>query len=88
MVRGKFRVEQVTEHARFSGREVKLEAVYDDGIEENRRFAEATPTGEITMHIDNPAAAEQFKVGTELYVDFTPVPAPQAEAGPGAQAQS
>lgn len=39
---------------------------------ENIRFAEATPWGDIWLDINNPAALEQFEVGKEYYVDFTP----------------
>jgi hypothetical protein len=39
---------------------------------ENVRFTKATPWGEIKLGIDNPAALEQFQVGRQYYVDFTP----------------
>lgn len=39
---------------------------------ENVRFTKATPWGNITLGIDNPAALNQFKVGESYYVDFTP----------------
>lgn len=39
---------------------------------ENARFTKATPWGDIKLGIDNPAAIEQFEVGKEYYVDFTP----------------
>lgn len=39
---------------------------------ENARFTTATPSGEIRMTIDNPAAMEQFQTGKSYYVDFTP----------------
>jgi hypothetical protein len=43
-----------------------------DGSEENKAFWDATPGGQITLTITNPAAKEQFEVGQEYYVDFTP----------------
>ncbi len=75
MVRGKFRVDKITRHAwsKEAG-EVTLSAVCDDGIEENARYAKFTPSGSITMMIDNPPALAAFELGAEVYVDFTPVP--------------
>jgi hypothetical protein len=43
-----------------------------DGSEENKTFWKYTPGGQITLTITNPAAMEQFEVGKEYYVDFTP----------------
>ncbi|MBN3990041.1 MAG: hypothetical protein HWQ36_21235 [Nostoc sp. NMS2] len=39
--------------------------------EENLTFWQATPAGNITLQITNPAASSQFSVGTAYYVDFT-----------------
>jgi hypothetical protein len=70
-VRAKFRIESRTETA--TGFQVKLEAVYDSNPEsENGKFFRYTPSASITMQTINPAAAEMFKPGTEVYVDFTP----------------
>lgn len=46
----------------------------DDRItrEENEKFWQATPNGRIELHIDNPAAAEQFQAGDPYYVTFEP----------------
>jgi hypothetical protein len=41
--------------------------------EENLAFWEATPAGQISLQITNPKAAAQFEVGTDFYIDFTPV---------------
>jgi hypothetical protein len=41
-----------------------------DPSPENKSFWEATPSGEMTMTITNPAAAKQFVVGKTYYVDF------------------
>ena len=40
---------------------------------ENKTFWDATPSGEITMHINNPAGFAFFaeRMGQEFYVDFT-----------------
>ena len=73
MVRAKFCVRSV-EHFSTSPdgqKQVRLFAVYDTTTEENRRYAKATPSGEITMLIDNPPAVEQFQPGKTFYVDFT-----------------
>lgn len=43
-----------------------------DGSEENKAFWQATPGGQITLTITNPAAKEQFEASKEYYVDFTP----------------
>jgi len=53
---------------------------YDPSISEDQRFATATPTGELRIHVDNPAviAAWTDKQGQQFYLDFTPVGAPDA----------
>lgn len=55
-------------------REVKLTAVTADGIPENERFHKYTPSGSITLSVDNPIAFAALKeqLGKSLYVDFTP----------------
>lgn len=68
MVRAKMVVTGIT-----AGNEVKLTCQYDPEAEEDKSFCQATPWGEISMGIDNPAALEQFEVGMEFYVDFIPV---------------
>lgn len=71
-VRAKFKVRSVTEHEWApGGKSVELYPV-TNGSEENKEFYKATPGGEIKLSTVNPAAAEQFKVGREFYVDFTP----------------
>lgn len=57
---------------------VELAAHYDNTILEHQRFQQATPSGAISMQIDNPAALEQFKVGDYYYVDFAPTKPPWA----------
>lgn len=73
-VRGKFRVAHVTDFGN-NFKEVQLTAVWDDGIPENARYSKATPTGTVTMTINNPPASDQFVPGKEFYLDFTPVEA-------------
>jgi len=50
---------------------VTLHPVYA-GSDENKTFWEATPAGTIALTITNQQAKEQFIVGQEYYVDFTP----------------
>jgi hypothetical protein len=69
VVRAKARVTKVTSHE-GGGFEMTAIPVYDDGIEENARFAKATPSGEIRLWVDNPPAREFFTLGRILYVDF------------------
>ncbi len=75
MVRAKFVVQSVKQWA-YGGREIEATAVTGgpNEIPENQRFHKATPSGKITMNVDNPSAAEVFVPGMEFYVDFTPAP--------------
>jgi hypothetical protein len=64
--------EQITDQPQ----KVVLGAVWepDDGkreLPENAVFGKATPWGEITMGIANPAAKEFFVPGKNYYVTFT-----------------
>lgn len=74
----KFRVQQV-KHIWYSNEtepdsvSVTLSPVYS-GSEENKAFFAATPSGEITMLINNKIASAQFKPGQAYYVEFTPEP--------------
>jgi hypothetical protein len=74
MVRGKFMVTEITEMAwSKEARKVVLTPQYDNTIEEDRRYAKATPSGRIEMQIDNPSALAALPMGKQFYVDFTPV---------------
>ena len=66
----KFSCDSITDYG--YSKEVKLNVVYaPDGVnEEDRNFTKATPSGTITMRIDNPEAAIQFKPGKYYYVRF------------------
>ena len=71
-VRAKFNVASITSHYwNKDSKTIKLVAQCDDGIEENRRFAKATPSGSIEIMVDNPSAAEFFEFGKAVYVDFS-----------------
>ena len=73
-VRAKFAVQSVKSFAGgWGGKEITLAPQYDPSIPEDQRYAKATPTGQIVLTIDNPAASEQLALGKAFYVDFTPV---------------
>lgn len=55
---------------------IKFQTQYDPSIPEDLRFTKATPNGQITMTVDNPAALEQLALGGNFYVDFTPADKP------------
>lgn len=83
MVRAKFYVRSVELYQSPTGSGmVKLGPVYkyQQGItgnacEENRKFWESTPSGEISMSITNPEGfkpfVDAFHAGKPFYVDFT-----------------
>lgn len=50
-------------------REYEFSAVYDSTTEENARFTRATPSGKLTLTVDNPGAV--FTPGRHYYLDFT-----------------
>lgn len=63
----------IQEWAIFKMPTVKLNPVYapDDPTHENYKFWTASPSGELTMTIANPAGAETFELGKQYYVEFT-----------------
>lgn len=69
-VRAKFTVQ---EHrtTQWGATTVVLRPQYDTSIPEDQRYSKATPTGEMSMQIDNPPALAQFELGKTFYVDFT-----------------
>ena len=68
--RSKFKVE--TKDLGEQGH-VTLTPVYSsDPNHENKAFWDASPSGSITLWINNPAGFATFEVGKEYYVDFTP----------------
>lgn len=75
MVRGKFKVVGV-KHVDWNPdvRIIELSAVSNDGTPENERFHKYTPSGSITMTVDNPVASDQLILGETFYVDFTLAP--------------
>lgn len=53
------------------GNTIKLDAVVN-GSEENKEFFRWTPSGQVALHCVNEKANNQFVVGKEYYVDFSP----------------
>ncbi len=73
-IRAKFKVVSIIQHSdNQSARTVKLAPYYDQSIPEDRRFAQTTPSGELSMYVTNPAALEQLELGKFFYLDFVPV---------------
>lgn len=70
-VRGKFRLVEVAElDWNDTARKLTFQAVCND-TPENKRFHKYTPTGQISMVVDNPEAMKNFQLRKEYYVDFT-----------------
>jgi hypothetical protein len=74
-VRAKFKVDEIRQHSWSLGlgkdvRTVVLVPV-TSGSEENKAFYAATPSGKIELATINAEAAAQFKIGSEVYIDFT-----------------
>jgi hypothetical protein len=73
-VRAKFRCASVETYAQTSGhRNYRFSAMYDPEVPEDQRYAKYTPTGSLTITVDNPAV--NFEPGKDYYLDFTPVDA-------------
>lgn len=81
MVRAKFVVSSITEHAYGDKhmKTVKMSPVspkYEGGKvvpdAENSKFWDASPSGEMTLGTINMEAAAQFELGKPYYLDFTP----------------
>lgn len=72
--RAKFRCNSVNDFGGGS-KEVALSVVYAPNANgENAGFTKASPSGEMKMRIDNPAAATQFEPGKYYYVDISLAP--------------
>lgn len=79
MVRARFKLTEIHELS-WGGKRLVFAPEYDSTIAADRCFAKATPTGRFEMQVDNKAALEQFKLGEDYFVDFTPAKAtPEAE---------
>ena len=78
--RCKFRCNSIETFGPNSGVKVNLSAIYptdSDGYKhsaEDHAFFNATPSGNLSMFIQNPYGAELFSPGDDFYLDFTKVP--------------
>ncbi len=72
-VRAKFRCQSVERFSSKSAgpRTFKFSAEYDASVPEDERYAKYTPSGSLTIHVDNPNVV--FEPGQSYYLDFTPV---------------
>lgn len=74
-VRAKFKVLSVTRQAGWGGHKelhtVRLQPV-TGGSEENQKFYGSTPSGQIELGVVTESVGNQFDIGCEFYVDFTP----------------
>jgi hypothetical protein len=72
MVRAKFTLQSITKHhGNQAGQGFVFGAVSADNVEENKRFHKYTPSGQLTMYVDNPPAQEFFELGKSYYLDFS-----------------
>lgn len=71
-VRCKMIVVSKTTYQGALGVGVKLQAVWGDDSPENKAFFDATPSGEITVHVRKAEVGDSFELGKTYYVDFTP----------------
>lgn len=67
--RAKFRCNSVQSFGPNQPDSIVFTAVYDASTEENERFTKHTPSGTLTMTVDNPAVT--FEPGAHYYLDFT-----------------
>jgi hypothetical protein len=75
-VRAKFKVTAKTQREHWDNQkgaihEIELRPV-SGGSPENDSFYASTPTGELKLQTVNHEAGQQFELGGEYYVDFTP----------------
>lgn len=69
-VKAKFNVSELTRYGNGGGGKVVMNAVIAN-TEENKQFWENTPSGTITLHVDNEKAFEQFEGMGEFYVEIS-----------------
>jgi hypothetical protein len=69
-IRAKMCLEAVIPNT-WGGFQAMFNCIYDDKIEEDRRFQKATPTGNALFVIDNPGAYGQLVIGKYYYFDIS-----------------
>lgn len=82
-VRCKMCLVSITDHASHGGKPAKtfkFQPQYDQSIPEDQRFQAASPSGEFTIYVTNPAVVEHYKLGGFYYFDSEPVPEVAASA--------
>ena len=78
-MRAKFRIHEAVKRGEdnagnYTYMIVQMHPVYSsDKTTENYAFWDATPSGALSMQINNPRAFEFFEQGAEYYIDFTKV---------------
>lgn len=70
-VRAKFKCDRIVPCVDGVNGHVDLSPVIE-GSAENKKFFEYTPSGMISLGIDNEKAVGSFEEGKEYYVDFIP----------------
>jgi hypothetical protein len=57
-----------------SSHEFTFTPQYDPNLPEDQRFNKASPSGKMTIRVDNPPVATYWasQVGKQFYLDFTP----------------
>ena len=70
-VRAKFFLPINSEAEDDSYRTIHMSPITAD-TEENKAWSKYTPDGQLTMHVSNPAAFDQFEQGKEYYIDIQP----------------
>lgn len=70
-VRAKFRVGKI-DKSHGTANIWMFPVVSSEPDSENSKFFAATPSGQLMLGVVNEKAAEQFEVGKEYYLDFTP----------------
>lgn len=83
---------EATIRAKFKVTEVKYSASSYDGPvesmqvtlsavsgERNKSWSKWTPSGALTMYINNPACFDKLKAGEHYFIDLVPAPATDAE---------
>ena len=86
-MKAKMRISSITPNPAVGQESITMTAVAKsesypaDGSDENNTFAKFTPSGGVSLTIQNPDLIGKFNVGQEYYLDFTPV-VPEEETAP------
>lgn len=63
MVVGRFQVMKIDDHSgpNHEFYDMELQAVYDNTLPEDRRYAAATPVGKVNLGLTSPGVVEEFR---------------------------